>query len=229
MSVVGFNNCINNRVGCSCQVQSLPNVNLKTGFKGNSKLSLSTVDTFVRTDTLNKSVNSTAPLAFLKNRFKQKVQQFLLRFNNLGQKKTDMINVVGKSLIAPVAVLCNPFTKEDKESRKYTALMLPVESLFSLSTTIIASFIFGAGVVSLARKGALGASFTSFKQVGNTIVKKSEQEIINANQNTKVLKDSSYILAAIATIPLNWQTPNIIRFLKKSSPNKAGKLARVGD
>jgi len=49
-----------------------------------------------------------------------------------GEKVSNYVNAAGKAIIAPMVIIANPFSKEDKENRQWAAVKQPVEAVVTL-------------------------------------------------------------------------------------------------
>lgn len=137
-------------------------------------------------------------------------------FSRIGSRETDVLNMLGKAVLAFAATTYNPFvkneTKEDKQARKYSAWMLPVEAILLFSSTLVLSLALNKGIDFLGKKGHLKVLGKSFNK-----------ELVNnetLNNNLNALKDLSYYAAAIVSVPATWLTPAILKKFKSKKEAK---------
>lgn len=67
-------------------------------------------------------------------------KNFFIRFNEFFEKKkeqnTIIITAIGTGIVAPIVLAINPISKEDSNTKKYTALRQPISAVLALLTQI---------------------------------------------------------------------------------------------
>lgn len=110
---------------------------------------------------------------------------------DINQTKSDIFKAGGKVIISPPMIAFNPFTKLDKEDRKYNALIVPIE----------------AGI-------ALLSALLSFKVIGKHLDKLRKNNKLNHiykdNKCYQILKDRIFFLSGLITIPITSKILNIV-------------------
>lgn len=76
----------------------------------------------------------------------QRIVNTLERFSkNGGEKISNYANAAGKAIIAPLVIMHNPFSKEDKENRKWAAVKQPIEAVITVAIqTVSLTMLFAA-------------------------------------------------------------------------------------
>lgn len=104
-----------------------------------------------------------------------------------GEKVSNYVNAAGKAVIAPLIIMNNPFTHEDKDSRKWAAVKQPVEAVITLAMQLATLGLLFKGMDKLIKSGKI-----NFKYVEEATkdVSKIPQKILEAcnNDKTKALK-----------------------------------------
>lgn len=76
----------------------------------------------------------------------QRIVNAVERFSkNGGEKISNYANAAGKAVIAPIVIMHNPFSKEDKENRKWAAVKQPIEAVITVAiqTASLSLLFFG--------------------------------------------------------------------------------------
>ncbi len=132
-----------------------------------------------------------------------------------GEKVANMVNAGGKMAIAPLIIALNPFSKEEKETKVYSACKHPIEAVLTIAIQILALNKVGKYIDNLSMQGKLAKNF-NLKDVPNG----PELDLIS--KRLGVFKDRVGIGVALAAIPVvtsitNWAYPKI---MKKIMPKK---------
>ncbi len=130
-----------------------------------------------------------------------------------GEKVSNYVNAAGKAVIAPLVILNNPFTKENKENRKWAAIKQPVEAILTIAMQLASLALLYKGIDSLIKKGKI-----NFKYVENATkdISKIPSKILEACENNqekaiKMYKDQynnifkdrvGSVISAIAYLPV---------------------------
>lgn len=139
---------------------------------------------------------------------------FLVRtactFAETGQIKSDAIKAAGKALLSPLVIMNNPLIKEDKESRRYSAAMQPIEAGISFLASILVNLTAAVFINKLAARGALG---DMYKVTG-----KAGKALLDSQKNLGIFKDRVFVGITLLTIPitstiLNKTYPKILKFI----------------
>jgi hypothetical protein len=143
-------------------------------------------------------------------------------FGQMGQIKSTAIRSAGKALLSPLVILFNPLVKknEDKQSRRYSAALMPIEAAVSFFEALAVNFLICLSLSSLAKKGKLGQFYNPVKNI-----------IGQANLN--ILQDRVSIIMTLITIPFvssltNKLFPKLVNktfpdFLSDSKRKEVGK------
>ena len=136
-------------------------------------------------------------------------------FSGIGQIQADFIKAIGKATLSPLFILMNPFVKTDKISRKYSAILQPIEAMLAFGCSTIVNLTAGLLMDVLAKQGRLGHFFDPAKNpVGGA--------------NLSYFKDRTFVIITILAIPItssiiNYLAPKIIRKIyPEYSVNKKG-------
>lgn len=155
-----------------------------------------------------------------------------------GEKVSDYVNAAGKIAIAPLVIMNNPFTKENKENRKWAAIKQPVEAVITLAMQLASLAVLYKGIDSLIKKGKI-----NFKYVSDAAkdASKIPQKLLDAcgndkdkalrmykNQYNEVLKDRlGAVVTALVYLPVlaisNKIYPQIARKLVNNNENKSAE------
>ncbi|OGH96770.1 MAG: hypothetical protein A2104_00295 [Candidatus Melainabacteria bacterium GWF2_32_7] len=124
-----------------------------------------------------------------------------------GEKANIIINSAGKFFIAPAMIMFNPFLKESKEDKGYSAGKQVVAAGFNLVSQLGINITAEKLLNKLAKANKLGPAFNL-----NTAEKEAAQL---AQKRLKILNDSVGLAATLALIPLvvkitNWVYPKIM-------------------
>ncbi len=84
-------------------------------------------------------------------------------FYNLGNKtgeiQTTIINAIGTALVAPIFIAFNPISKEDKETREYSAWRQPISAVLAVATQVGINIPLQSYIDKKASRGELGPDF----------------------------------------------------------------------
>lgn len=97
-----------------------------------------------------------------------------------GEMESTILNGVGKTLIAPIAIIFNPISSDDRDSRFYSAWKQPIEGI--VSTVLQLGILVKANkyIHNLAQNGKLekyNISRSAIKTVAEDIVKQRHKEL----------------------------------------------------
>ncbi|OGI03799.1 MAG: hypothetical protein A2Y25_07245 [Candidatus Melainabacteria bacterium GWF2_37_15] len=136
--------------------------------------------------------------------------KFSVRFAEAGgEKVANIVNAAGKFAIAPLVIAFNPLSKENKETRVYSAWKQPIEAVLTIAIQLLALNQIDKYVDKLSLEGKLADDF-NLKGVS----KGPNLELIQ--KKLGVFKDRIGILAALAAIPVvtsitNWAYPKAMK------------------
>lgn len=142
-----------------------------------------------------------------------RLTKFSVKFAQIGgEEVANMVNAGSKFAIAPLVIAFNPFSKEKKETRVYSAWKQPIEAALTIAIQLIALDKIGNYIDKLSKQGKLAKDFNLKKAVDPDLV----------TRKLGVFKDRVGIAAALAAIPLvtsitNWAYP---KFMEKFKPQK---------
>lgn len=140
--------------------------------------------------------------------------KFSVKFAEIGgEKVANIVNAGSKFAIAPFVIAFNPFSKEEKETRVYSAWKQPIEAVLTISIQLLALDKLGNYIDKLSNKGKLGKGFNL-----KNLTKQADIDLVN--RRLDVFKDRVGIAAALAAIPIvtsitNWAYP---KFMEKVKP-----------
>jgi len=140
----------------------------------------------------------------------------------IGQNTSNLINYAGKAIISPLMIFAiAPFTNENKESIKHSALLHPIQAVLSFATAMGSSIIANNILDNKAKKGTLGnfidpelgKFFNSATKIGK--------------ENLSKLKNISTLFLTVVAIPitgilLNTILPKLIQNHETKKNNKTG-------
>jgi hypothetical protein len=130
-------------------------------------------------------------------------------FANTGQIHSDFIKASGKAALSPLVIINNPLASKDKKSRKYSALMQPVEAAIAFTMSTVTNLGAGRVIDNIAKKGKLG----DFYNISNKPL--SLKQI--TSQRLEMFKNVTFFGLALAVIPI---TSSIINYLVPKILNK---------
>ncbi len=152
---------------------------------------------------------------------------------NGGEKVSNYVNAAGKAVIAPLIIMHNPFTHEDKDSRKWAAIKQPVEAVITIAMQIATLTMLYKGIDKLIKNGKVNFKFV---EEAAKDVSKIPEKILNAcngnieeaqkmykEQFNDVFKDRvGAVLSAITYLP-------VLAVSNKVYPKIAQKLVNNKD
>ncbi|MBE7706434.1 MAG: hypothetical protein E7Z91_04245 [Cyanobacteria bacterium SIG30] len=157
---------------------------------------------------------------------------------NGGEKISNYVNATGKALIAPLVIMHNPLTHEDKDNRKWAAVKQPVEAVITLAMQLATLGLLYKGINKLIHKNKINFKFIEEATKDVTkIPKKIMEECGNDTQKALakykeefngVFKDRlGAILSAVTYLPVlavsNKIYPKIAHKLIDKNENKPTK------
>lgn len=84
----------------------------------------------------------------------QRIVNTLERFSkNGGEKISNYANAAGKAVIAPLVIMHNPFSKEDKDNRKWAAIKQPIEAVITVAIQTASLTLLFAGMDKMFKSG----------------------------------------------------------------------------
>ena len=101
---------------------------------------------------------------------------------NGGEKVSNYVNAAGKAVIAPLIILNNPLTHEDKESRQWAAIKQPVEAVITIAMQIATLSLLYKGIDKLIQKGKVNFKFV---EEATKDISKIPEKIMQACNNDK--------------------------------------------
>ncbi len=133
-----------------------------------------------------------------------------------GEKVANMVNAFGKMLIAPFIIAFNPISKEDKDTKIYSAWKQPIEAALTITIQLLALNKVGKYIDTLSKEGKLAQGFNV-----KDVAKGPQFDIVE--EKLGVFKDRVGILVAIAAIPIvtsitNWAYPKIMKSFITPTP-----------
>ncbi|MCD7779609.1 MAG: hypothetical protein LUH05_02925 [Candidatus Gastranaerophilales bacterium] len=155
-----------------------------------------------------------------------------------GEKVSNYVNAAGKIAVAPLVIMHNPFTNEDKDNRKWAAIKQPVEAVISIAMQIAGLSLLYKGIDSLIKKGKINFKFV---EEASKDVSKIPDKIMKACSNDKdkalkmykeqyeeIFKDRiGAVLTAATYVPVlavsNKIYPKIADKLVNKNDNKSAK------
>lgn len=141
--------------------------------------------------------------------------KFSVKFAKIGgEEVANIVNAGSKFAIAPLVIAFNPFSKENKETKIYTAWKQPIEAALTIGIQLLALDKVGSYIDKLSKEGKLAEGF-SLKHA-------NPQNIDTVTRKLGVFKDTVGIAVALAAIPIvtsitNWAYP---KFMEKVKPQK---------
>lgn len=172
-------------------------------------------------------------------KFNQYLANSLEKFsNNGGEKVSNYVNAAGKMVIAPLVIMHNPFTHEDKDNRKWAAIKQPVEAVITIGMQLASLAFLFKGMDSLIKKGKINFKFV---EEATKDASKIPTKILEACGNDKekavkmyreqfneIFKDRvGAVLSALIYVPVlavsNKIYPKIAKKLVNKDENKSTK------
>lgn len=126
-----------------------------------------------------------------------------------GETLNILTTAVGTAFVAPLFIAFNPLSKEDKDTKIYSAMRQPISAVLAVGTQIGTAVGFNKWVANLAKNGKLDImKGLSKAEAANTL---------------KLVQKYGGILVTLATLPitcgiLNWAYP---RIMEKIMPDVA--------
>ena len=78
---------------------------------------------------------------------------------NGGEKVSNYVNAAGKAVIAPLIIMNNPFTHEDKESKQWAAIKQPVEAIITIAMQIATLSLLYKGIDKIIKNSKVNFKF----------------------------------------------------------------------
>lgn len=170
-------------------------------------------------------------------KIRQNIANSMEKFSKKGgEKVSNYVNALGKATIAPLVILHNPFTKEDKENKQWAAIKQPVEAIITLGMQLASLALLYKGVDSLIKKGKINFKYIQDATKDVTKIPKKILESCNNDkekalnlykeQYNEVFKDRlGAVVTAITYIPVlavsNKIYPKIAQKLVNKNGNKS--------
>jgi len=104
-----------------------------------------------------------------------------------GEKVSNYVNAAGKAIIAPLIIMNNPFTHEDKESRKWAAVKQPVEAVITIAMQLATLGLLYKGIDKLIKSGKINFKYVEQATKDISKIPKKILEACN-NDTAKALK-----------------------------------------
>ena len=101
---------------------------------------------------------------------------------NGGEKVSNYVNAAGKAVIAPLIIMHNPFTHEDKESKQWAAVKQPVEAVITIAMQIATLSLLYKGIDKLIKNNKVNFKFV---EEATKDISKIPQKIMNACNGDK--------------------------------------------
>lgn len=157
---------------------------------------------------------------------------------NGGEKVSNYVNAAGKAVIAPLIIMHNPFTHEDKESKQWAAVKQPVEAVITIAMQIATLSLLYKGIDKLIKNNKINFKFV---EEATKDISKIPQKIMNAcngdkdkalamykEQYNEIFKDRVGAVVSAATyLPVlavsNKIYPKIAQKLVNNNENKSSK------
>ena len=176
------------------------------------------------------------------NKVNQVLATSLERFSEKGgEKVSNYVNAAGKMLIAPVVIMHNPFTHEDKDNRTWAAIKQPVEAVVTIAMQLVSLNLLFKGLDSLIKKGkinfnALNIAKQDISKIPENILKacgndKEKAFKIYQKQYNEIFKDRvGAFVSAVAYLPVlaisNKVYPKIAQRLVNKNEGKSTEQSR---
>jgi len=132
--------------------------------------------------------------------FKVKLLKFFANSNT--SMLSDICKASGKAIITPFVILFNPFSNQDKRSRKKTAWLQPLEALMGFTFGTCINLTAMKYIEKKALAGKFGDIYINAGKSIETAGPKEALNIINAQKALRILKGRASTTAQIMTIPI---------------------------
>lgn len=144
---------------------------------------------------------------------KNNVNRFA-KYAEIGEGSSIFLDFIGKFAIVPAMIIFNPFSKEDKDSKTYSALKNPLGAGIQFITEVAILSQLSNRINKLAKAGKLGSSYN--------IAKLSGPKLAEAHTKLNLFNNRVCLAVALASTPIvcaieNWLHPKIMKAL---FPNK---------
>ena len=172
-------------------------------------------------------------------KFNQQIATSLERFSQKGGEKiSNYVNAAGKAVIAPIIIMHNPFSHEDKDNRKWAAVKQPVEAVITIAMQLATLSLLYKGIDSLIRKGKINFKYVEeatkdVSKIPQKIFEACENDVPKAlamykEQYNEIFKDRvGALLSAVTYLPVlavsNKIYPKIAQKLVNGNENKSSK------
>lgn len=172
-------------------------------------------------------------------KFNQKIATSLEKFSQKGGEKiSNYVNAAGKAVIAPIIIMHNPFSHEDKDNRKWAAIKQPVEAVITIAMQLATLSLLYKGIDSVIKKGKINFKYVEeaakdASKIPQKILEACENDVPKAfamykEQYNEVFKDRvGAVLSAVTYLPVlavsNKIYPKIAQRLVNGNENKSSK------
>lgn len=155
-----------------------------------------------------------------------------------GEKISNYVNAAGKAIIAPMVIMANPFSKEEKENKEWAAIKQPVEAVITLGMQLLSLALIYKGMNKLIQKSNFTFEYVKKaikdpSQIPDTIMKacnNDKEKTLNMyrKQYNDIFKDRiGAVASALVYLPVlavsNRIYPKIAKKLFNKDENKSVK------
>lgn len=114
----------------------------------------------------------------------QRIVTSLEKFSkNGGEKISNYANAAGKAVIAPMVIMHNPFSKENKENRKWAAVKQPIEAVITVAIQTLSLSLLFAGMDKLFKSGKFNFKAIQEATLDHTKIPKKIMEACNFDKD----------------------------------------------
>lgn len=127
-----------------------------------------------------------------------KVSSFFLKNGNAGEATSVLVDIAGKAVLVPLVIMFNPFSKQKKEDKKYTAIKNPLAGLIQLGLEVPVFYYTAKGIKSLANKGLLDKdpNFSYNAKLHKDMFLRNLDKLVKANPPNSQIADEIRNLTA---------------------------------
>ena len=119
----------------------------------------------------------------------QRIVSSLEKFSkNCGEKISNYANAAGKAVIAPMVIMYNPFSKEDKENKKWAAVKQPIEAVITVAIQTASLTLLFACMDKLFKSGKFNFKSIQEATKDHTKIPKKILESCNFDQDLALKK-----------------------------------------
>ncbi|MDD3149969.1 MAG: hypothetical protein PHV68_03970 [Candidatus Gastranaerophilales bacterium] len=202
--------------------KSYANQNIKRQQNVTFQGGLSVVKSLEKNEIIQEAVANCAektvkPVKNLINKNKEAVTAFFSKHSEIGEGAGIFFDFIGKAAIIPIVMIFNPFSKEDKDSKTYSALKHPVGA--SIQAVMEVSILMQGTryIDKLAKQGKLGAKYAVSKLTGENLEK--------ATSRLNFFKNRACWVAAISMTPAlcaieNWAHPKLMKIISPKTAER---------